>query len=62
MLPNHKIKIGDIDYKVCGGDGFDPSYLKKFIGKIIKKKLSKDAPLLIANIRKSFLSKKESSK
>ena len=51
ILPNQKITIKDISFKVNRGDGLDPSHLDKFIGKKIKKKLSKDDPLLITNLK-----------
>tara|TARA_B100000780_G_scaffold177811_1_gene124665 strand:- start:2057 stop:3145 length:1089 start_codon:yes stop_codon:yes gene_type:complete len=62
ILPHQKIKIEDISFKVNGGDGLDPSYIDKFIGKRIKKKLSKDEPLLVSNIKNSLMGKKKNSK
>ena len=54
ILPNQKITIKDINFKVNRGEGLDPSHLDKFIGKKIKKKLSKDDPLLISNLKNYF--------
>jgi N-acetylneuraminate synthase/sialic acid synthase len=51
ILPNQTINIQDVSFKVNGGDGLDPSYLDKFIGKRVKKKLFKDDPFLISNIK-----------
>ncbi len=51
ILPGKKINIQDISFKVNGGDGLDPSYLNKIIGKRIKNKLLKDDPILISNLK-----------
>jgi sialic acid synthase len=51
ILPGKKINIQDVSFKVNGGDGLDPSYLNKIIGKKIKNKLLKDDPILISNLK-----------
>ena len=51
ILPGKKINIQDVSFKVNGGDGLDPSYLNKIIGKRIKNKLLKDDPILTSNLK-----------
>jgi len=51
ILSGKKINIQDVSFKVNGGDGLDPSYLNKIIGKRIKNKLLKDDPILTSNLK-----------
>ncbi|MAG39066.1 hypothetical protein CMO90_03165 [Candidatus Woesearchaeota archaeon] len=51
ILPNEKIKVQDISFKVNGGEGLDPSHLDYFIGKKLKKKVIKDQPLFVSDLK-----------
>ena len=48
LLQGHKISINDLEYKKPG-DGISPIYYKKFLGKILKKRVSKNQKLSIKN-------------
>ena len=51
ILPNKKIKIQDVSFKVNGGVGLDPSHLEHFIGKKFKKEVVKDQPFFLSNLK-----------
>ena len=51
ILPNKKITIQDISFKVNGGVGLDPSHLNTFIGKKFKKEIIKDQPFSVSNLK-----------
>jgi len=48
---NQVITLKDVCFKVNGGDGLNPTFLNKFLGKKIRKKVFKDEPLDLKYIK-----------